>query len=434
MLTDTFDRSLWYATAREKCETPPLAESSRCDVAVIGAGFLGLSTALHLAERGASVVVLDAREPGFGASGRNTGFVVPSFSPSVGPGDVFARFGREQGERLCHLIGDAGRTVFELIRKHQIRCEPVEAGWLQPAHTPAKVAHLEERQKEWAAVGKSIEVVGRDDAVRLTGSTGYYGALVDATGGHVNPLGYARGLTAAAVARGARIYGDSPVIGLTSEARGWRVVTPKAEIRAERVVIATNAMGGKLLPEVSRSILPLGVYQVATEPLEPANRKNILPDNHCISDTRRNVFALRWAPEQRLVTGGMMAVNAAGLTRASTLFASRLRRLLPIVGPCKAAFTWHGVIAVTTDWFPRIYDLGRGGLAVISCCGRGLALTTVLGREIAEYFTGGAETDLPVPISNPDPIRARYATIRAAPAYLLWARFRDWSDVHFARA
>ena len=129
-----------------------------------------------------------------------------------------------------------------------------------------------------------------------------------------------------------------------------------------------------------------------------------------------------------------MTLNAGGLTKASTLFASRLRRLLPIFGPCEAAFAWHGVIAVTADWFPRIYDLGRGALAVIGCCGRGLALTTVLGREIAKYLTGGTETDLPVPITHPEPIRARYATIRAAPAYLLWAQFRDWSDVSWLAA
>src|SRR4051812_40559400 len=148
MSDDTFGASLWSALTAPAQAFAPLGQDQTCDVLVVGAGFLGLSLALHLAERDVSVVVLEAREPGFGASGRNTGFVVPTLKTALGPADVGRILGEDVGERLVRLVGESGSTVFDLIRRLGIDCSAEQAGWMQPAHTAAMARVLEARQRE----------------------------------------------------------------------------------------------------------------------------------------------------------------------------------------------------------------------------------------------------------------------------------------------
>ena len=425
MAADTFFDSLWHATAAPAPDLPPREGDDAADVAIVGAGYLGLSAALHLAERGTRVVVVEAREPGFGASGRNTGFVVPSFVTSVGPKEVEAALGGSRAERLCRLVGGAGDLVFGLIRKHGIVCDAARAGWIQPAHSRARLDLLERRRADWAGLGKRLALLDREETVRLTGSPAWHGALVDPSGGHVNPLGYARGLARAALAAGATLRSSAPVTKLDRSSGGWRLATPCGRIIAERVLLTTNALTGSLQPEVARSVVPLVVHQIATRTLDPEHRRRVLPENHCLSDTRRDIFAVRWTPDGRLVTGGVAppAPGAPGRLHRSLL--ARLESLLPIAGPFEADFAWSGVIALTRDHLPRVFDVDRGLFAAIGCNGRGLALATALGRELADFLATGDTAALSVPVVRPAPIRG-HAVARHLPSVLLpWARLRD---------
>ena len=433
MAADTFRDSLWHATAEPAPKLPAGEGDATADVAIVGAGYLGLSTALHLAERGARVVVAEANEPGFGASGRNTGFVVPSFVTPLGPAEVEAALGGPRAERLCRLVGAAGERVFDLVRQHRIACDACQVGWLQPAHNRTRLDLLERRQADWARHGKRLALVDRDETSRLTGIASYHGALLDPSGGHLNPLGYARGLARAALSAGATIRDGAKVTGLERASRGWMLTTPAGRIAAERVILATNALTGPLVPEVARSVVPLVVHQIATSPLDPVNRGRVLPGNHSLSDTRRDIFALRWTWDGRLVTGGVAALAAGALGRLRRSLVARLRRLAPITGPLEAEYAWSGVICLTRDFLPRVFEVDRDLFAAIGCNGRGLALSTALGGELAAFLASGDPDVLPVPITRPAPIRGHLAA-RHLPSLLLpWARLRDRLEAGAAR-
>jgi glycine/D-amino acid oxidase-like deaminating enzyme len=428
-----FADSLWTATAAPAPLTPRLDGDSRIDVAIVGAGFLGLSLALHLAERGAQVCVLETHEPGFGASGRNTGFVVPAFSGGVGPDEAVARLGPDYGERLSRFIGRAGDDVFGLIQRHAIACDAEPNGWMSPVATPEGVAFLERRHQAWRRVGKALELLDRATTQRLSGSSRYFGALMDRSGGQINPLGYARGLAAAALRAGAAIHGQTRVAAIESVRQGWRLVTAGGAVTASRIVLATNALVGPLAPLIARSLIPIRTWQVASTPLDADAQRAVLPERHCVTDFRRNVMAYRLTADGRLLTGGIVATQLAARTRAPRYFLGRVSRHLDCAPPLEPAHVWMGVIAVTRDLLPKIMTIGPGAYAVIGCNGRGIAMTTALGRAMAEYLSRDDPDALPVPISQPAPI-AGHAFARAGPSlWLSWSRSRDWLDARRVR-
>lgn len=204
--------SLWATTAAPAPDTPPLAESGTADVVIVGGGFCGLSTALHLAERGIRPVVLEAREVGYGGSGRNGGQVIPGLK--YDPADLVARFGRERGERLARFAGGTADVVFDLIARHGMDVPHRRAGWIQGAHTETGLAEVERRAAQWADLGAPTRVLDKAEAERLLGTGRYRGGWLDGRGGAIQPLSYARGLARAALKAGASIHGASPVTSL----------------------------------------------------------------------------------------------------------------------------------------------------------------------------------------------------------------------------
>jgi glycine/D-amino acid oxidase-like deaminating enzyme len=188
--------SLWAATARPAPATPRLAESCRADVAIVGAGYSGLAAALRLREAGASVVVLEAGEPGWGASGRNGGQVIPGLKWD--PDELVAMFGTEAGEHLAQVAGGAPATLFDLIARHAIDCEATRCGWIQPCFAEKDRALAERRVAQWQKRGADVELLDRDTVRTLVGSPIYQGGWIDRRAGSVQPLSYARGLARAA--------------------------------------------------------------------------------------------------------------------------------------------------------------------------------------------------------------------------------------------
>ncbi len=215
--------SLWHATAAPAVEAPALAESVRADVCVIGGGYAGLSTALHLAERGTNVVVLEAQEPGYGGSGRNGGQVIPGLK--YDPDELDAMFGPERGARLTAFAGGTADVVFDLIAKHKMTAPHARNGWIQGAHNDDSVETVRKRAAQWAARGVDAAFLDKAETERQTGTRQYLGAWIDRRGGAVQPLSYARGLARAAQAAGARIHGRSPVTSLARENADWAATT-----------------------------------------------------------------------------------------------------------------------------------------------------------------------------------------------------------------
>jgi glycine/D-amino acid oxidase-like deaminating enzyme len=426
MLPETFYRSLWSALSPPALNRPELEEDLHCDVLVIGAGLLGLSTALHLAECGVKVALLEAQEVAFGASGRNTGFVVPSLRSALGPASLTNKLGAIHGERLGNLVGASGSTVFDLIRRLGIDCQAEQTGWLQPAHSPLMGEVLHRRCSEWRERGQQLQYLSAQQTYEKCGLSGYHGALFIPSGGQLNPLAYARGLARSCVGRGVELYEHTSVTSLARRGVGWHARTPKGGVRADRVLLTTNALIGRLVPQVAASIIPARVFQIATQPFDEAQQARILPTRSPVADTRRHTFAVRWSPDGRLITGGLVLPGPARLERAKRVFLRRLASLMPLKVAMETPYVWTGVIAATLDSLPRFMAVSPGLDAAIGCNGRGVALTTSLGRAIAQFYSADMpEAEFVLPHEKPKPVPMHWFAKAGPNIWLPWSDLRD---------
>jgi glycine/D-amino acid oxidase-like deaminating enzyme len=422
--------SLWHAATPPGPELPVLAGEERCDAVVIGAGFTGLSAALHLAEAGIDAVVVEAAEPGFGASGRNNGQVIPTLS-RADPEAIVARHGAA-GERFVALLRDSAHELFDLVRRHGIAAEAEETGWVQPAHSPGRVRISAERVRQWAKWGAPVELLGRDEVRAMTGSDAWHGGFRNRSGGHVNPLALTRGLAGAALAAGARIFVRSPALSYAREGDGWIIRTDTGLVRGKALVIATNAYSdafAPLAPALAREIVPVLSWQMATPPLGEALRRKILPGRPAMSDTHGDLHFARWDARNRLVTGGALVNPVNGAERLRPWIAARLKRLWPEIGDVTFDHVWNGAIGMTPDHLPRLHRLGRDAYAWAGCNGRAVALSVALGREFARAVAGAPDRDLALPFTDPAPLPAHGLLTRLSPLMLLLYRRRDAREV-----
>src|SRR5262245_7253226 len=239
-------KSLWAATATPATSYRRLDGDVAADCVIVGGGFTGLSTALHLAGRGLKSVLVEANEPGWGASGRNGGQVIPGLK--LDPSEMRAKYGEERGRRLTATVGATADLVFNLIEQHGIACHARRNGWIQGAPGPKGLAEVRRRAEEWSALGAEVTLLDADEVRARVGGGVYVGAFLDRRGGTVNPLSYARGLARAAVAAGASIHGDTPAVALTRVGQRWKVSTPAGSVTAGHAVLCTNAYTDRLWP------------------------------------------------------------------------------------------------------------------------------------------------------------------------------------------
>ena len=423
-------RSSWTDAAPPAPPTPRLTGETRADACVVGCGFAGLSAALHLAEAGADVVAVEAEEPGFGASGRNGGQVIPGLKHD--PDAIVGAFGPDKGEAIAAFAGAAPDLVFDLIARHGIDCGAVRAGWMQAAHAPAGLAKVEARVRQWSARGAPIELLDRAETERRTGARGYVGALLDRRGGTLNPLAYARGLARAAIAAGARLHGGTPAVGLSRGGGGWRVDTPAGAVRAGQVLLATNAYTDALWPGLARTVIPVWSYAVVTRPMGANLREAIMPGGLGLADTRRLLNHCRQDGQGRLLVGGR------GFMRESTDPAdfrevhAALRRLFPAAAELELDHVWGGKVALTLDEWPNIGPLAPGLTAAIGFNGRGVAMATAVGREMARHLGGMALEDLPLPVRPIRPLPFHALRAPALAAAIRVKKLQDWWEVRGA--
>lgn len=403
---DAMPRSLWAATAPPPPPAEPLRGEARTAVAIVGAGFTGLSAALHLAEAGIPCTVLESAEIGWGASGRNNGQVIPNLSRMDPDGIVAAvpreAGGPEKGEQLVALIRDSASLVFDLIRRQGIAAEAVQNGWIQPAHRPSRMRLAESRVRQWGSRGAPVRMLDRAEMAALAGTDHWHGGWENRTGGRINPLGLARGLAAAAIRAGATVHTRTPVTGIARAPRtGWRLSTPGGTLEAERVIVATNAYtDAAIWPGLRRTVVPVRSYQMATSVLSDNVRKSILPEGHALSDTRGDLYFYRFDANGRLVTGGGLILPFGWEGRIQDRIRERVARVFPQVGEVRFDYVWHGFVGGTADKLPHVYELAPGVLAWTGCNGRGVALATALGRELAKASGGAPLRDIAAPVET----------------------------------
>nr|WP_245442079.1 FAD-dependent oxidoreductase [Mesorhizobium hawassense] len=404
-----------------------LDERLDVDLAIVGGGFTGLSTALHTAGKGLSVAVVEAEIIAWGATGRNAGFVVPNFA-KMDPDAIVTHLGAERGERLIGFAASSADLVFNLIDKHGIACDAVQNGWIQAAHSPAALETIRSRARQWAKRGRPAVMLDRQQTEAMTGARFYVGGWMDRSGGVLNPVGFARGLADAAEKTGARIFEHTRVASIDRASDGWTLKMPSGSLRAGKVLIATNAYGGALNPTLRRTYFPLKVFQIATAPLSLRMRERLLPGGQGFSDTRRNLLTFRFDAQNRLISGGMHVVGAGADGRVPQTIWRRLSTCLELPDLPPLEYSWSGIAAVEPDFLPHLIDLGPGLIAARACNGRGIAMTTAMGKVLADWAAGTEARDLPLPFAPPAPIPF-HGLLRYAPNILLpWSMLRDRLD------
>ena len=431
--------SLWAATAPAAPALPSLQGAHTADVVVVGAGFTGLSTAIHLREAGVSVIVVEAAEPGWGASGRNNGQVIPTLS-GHDPSAMVARHGAA-GERFNAMLRDSAAYLFDVVRKYDIKAEAEQAGWVQPVHSPGRMKLAEKRVREWGAIGAPVELLDRQAVSSMLGSDAWFGGFWNRTGGHINPLALARGLASVALRLGTTIYARSPVESYAQENGKWRVTTAHGSVTANALVLATNAYTGEfakqLAPKIARQVITVLSWQMATKPVSDNVAKTIIPGRQAMSDTHRELYFARWDARNRLVTGGAAMFPGPGGASLAEPIGQRLTRLWPQLGDVKFDYIWSGYVGMTPDnllhpevpGFPRFHSLGPNGYAWVGCNGRGVALSVSIGRELAKALTGTPEAQLGLAFSEPKPQPMQALVRRIAPFALPLYRALDAKEV-----
>jgi glycine/D-amino acid oxidase-like deaminating enzyme len=423
--------SLWAAVTPSGPELPELIGTQQADVIVIGAGFTGLSTALHLREAGVDVAVVEAAEPGWGASGRNNGQVIPTLS-RPDPDDIIAKHGAV-GERFVAMLRDSASVLFDVVQKYKIDAEHEQSGWVQPVHSPGRIRIAERRVKQWSKFGAPVELLSREQVGDMTGSDAWYGGFWNKTGGHVNPLALARGLARAALGLGARIYARSPAISFERRNDKWIVKTDKGEISGRALVMATNAYSGEfsksLVPEIATEVMPVLSWQMSTQPLSDNVRKTIIPGRQAVSDTHGELYFARYDARNRLITGGAVLGPGNKVERIKARVTERLQRLWPQIGDVSFDYVWNGYVGMTADFLPRIHRLGPNAYGWTGCNGRAVALTIPLGRELAKIVQGVPESELALPFTEPVTYMAHGLLRKIAPWMLVLYRRRDAQEL-----
>ena len=419
--------SLYADTARPPVDTPPLDGDRRVSVAVIGGGFTGLSTALHLAEQGTDVTVLEANEPGWGASGRNGGQVNPGLKHD--PAQVEAVSAPTWAARMVAMSWGAPDFVFNLIQRQQITCEASQTGTLRAAYSQAGAAEIKASYEQGAQRAMPVQLL---DAAKLHGATGadiYVAALLDPRGGHLNPLGYARGLAQAARQAGAKVHGGSPALSVSRQGGGWAVKTPTGTVQAEQLVLATNGYTDGLWNGLQRTLVPVYSGVVATEPLPEAIARSIMPMASSVYEIGRVTVYYRLDRGNRLLMGGRCRQSDDETPEQMAFLVRYALRLWPQLRSFPWTHGWNGQLAVTTDHYPHIHEPAEGVLVCLGYNGRGVAMSSGMGPQLVRRVLGGkaAEIDMPITDMKEIPFHGLWKT--AVAARITYGRIRDYLSV-----
>ena len=391
--------SLWADSAIDIPVSATLQESLQADVLVVGGGYSGLSSALHLVEQGVSVVLLEARHVGYGGSGRSAGLVNAGVWKT--PDYVIKQIGQEAGDRFNLALHDSPGVVFDLVQRCHIECNADQAGTVNIAHKASAMPYLEDRCEQMRKLGSSVRMIDGNEAQSISGSPVYcHGGILDPKAGTIQPLSYVRGLANTAAELGAKIYQQSPLLKLSRDRNRWLAETEAGQVFADQVILATNAYADENSEGVRESTLPVYIFHCATGPLPDPIAETIIPQRHGIWDTQLLMTSSRIDTAGRLVMSGVGSLQGVfSFLRRDWMTRSR-DRLYPQAKGIPWSYRWTGQVGMTSTKLLRIQCLASGVFAPAGYNGRGIGPGTVIGKHLAQMLVSGNRDEFPFPIED----------------------------------
>ena len=418
-------QSYYAATARGLVERPALDGDLQADVCVVGGGYSGVSVALNLAERGYSVVLLEAYRIGWGASGRNGGQVCSGFS--AGMDSIAGWVGKDDARKLFAMVEEGKDIILDRIQRHAIDCGFV-SGFFNAAVKPRHITAMRETMENWSRdFGyDQLTLVSRDEAFGYVNSPAYIGGLYDARGGHLHPLNYCLGLARAAEEAGARLFERSPVVAVEPGAAPW-ARTEKGRVRAKFLVLCGNAYLGGLVPQIARKLMPMGNYIGATQALGAERARALIPANVAVSDWNFILNYFRLAPDHRLLFGGLASYSNVPPPNLGASLKRVMTKIFPTLGDVGFDYVWGGRVGITMERTPHFGRIGSNVYFAHGYSGTGLVTTGMAGRIIAEALAGQAERlDLFARLPHTTFPGGRLMRMPTLVLAMTWFRMRDW--------
>jgi len=416
----------YYATTAHAAPARPALEGTvECDVCVVGAGIAGCSSALHLAQAGLSVVLLEQHRVSWGASGRSGGQALVGIA--AGQAKLERLVGAADARAMWNVSVEALALMRDLIRRYSIDCDWAD-GFL---YTAVKERHVRELQAELTELRErpdypSVRYVPRGELRELLATDRYMGALYDRNSAHLHPLNYTLGLARAAEQHGVRIFESTRATAFSPAGSQVRVRTPKGEVRARFLVLCGNVYLGDTAPALASKIMAVATYIVATEPLGPERARQLITNNAAVSDMNWVLDYFRRSADTRLLFGGR--VNYSGLKSFDAPGATRARmlRVFPQLGDVRIDYAWGGHVDITLNRAPHFGRLAPNVYFLQGFSGHGIALTSIAGKLVAEAISGTAarfDVFTRIPHANfPGGGSLRRPALVLA---MLWYRLRD---------
>ncbi|HEJ9056537.1 TPA: FAD-binding oxidoreductase [Serratia fonticola] len=381
--------SYYAASANPHAPYPQLNEAIRCDVCIVGGGFSGLSSALHLIEAGYDVVVLEAARIGWGASGRNGGQVVNSYSRDI---DVIeARYGQQTAAMLGSMMFEGAEIIRQRIDRYAIACD-YRPGAVSAALTTKQFNALTEKMAHWQHYGHTqLELLDGETMRRTVASERYVGGLLDRQGGHLHPLNLALGEAEAVRRHGGRLFEQSAVTHI-DYGQPAKLHTALGSVSASLVILAGNAyLGEKLEPRLGRLSMPCGSQIIATEPLSADMALSLLPDNYCVEDCNYLLDYFRLTADNRLLYGGGVVYGAQDPADIEARIRPLMLKTFPQLKKVRIDYRWTGNFLLTLSRMPQFGRLENNVYYLQGDSGHGVTLTHLAGKLIAEVLRGDAE-------------------------------------------
>jgi glycine/D-amino acid oxidase-like deaminating enzyme len=431
------EQNYWLTTTEFPTTDPTKPLPDTADVAVIGAGFTGLSAARTLAKRGAKVAVLEAETIGWGASSRNGGMVLTGLK--LGVNKLISMYGRERTQRMYRASLATIDCVEQLVHEEAIDCDFSRCGHLEVA---CKQRHFNDYQRQADVIDRDFDhklrVVERRELNSEIGSSIYFGGMVDEVSSGLNPARYVAGLARAAIKAGAEIFERARVQAITRDSRvgnvGWQISTSRGPMWAHEVFVGTSGYTSKATPALQKKIIPIGSFIITTEILPASLARELSPRNRMIYDSKNYLYYYRLTPDRRMLFGGRAAFfpeNDQTIRRSASILRRGMIHVYPQLRDARVEYVWGGTLDFAFDIMPHAGQLD-GIYYAVGYAGHGVAMATYQGQKIAELMaadpTGNDKPDNPF-VGIPFP-GAPFGLYDGKPWFLpfagTWYKFLDW--------